>query len=287
MTLTAEPRRFPAPPAVRPRAGSSDGGASTPAARHRAYPQAPAAGSRRTRRRRSRSGTSSRGRSAQPLRRRRPRVARRLRGTGLGLWVRRLRIPLALLCGLSAVAAGLLAGVESQGETVTAVRVTQDVPAGEELAVGMLEEVSVDAEAVPGGEPATAEEVAGRQAAVPLPSGAVVLTSLLVGPGLLAGQPEGDVAVPVRPADTALVGMLTPGQEVDVILSAESLEEGTSSRTVARAAPVLWTPSGEGDDWFPQPGDGGQVVVIGVSPSTAQDIAQAAHEGHLHLSLVG
>lgn len=196
-------------------------------------------------------------------------------------------MPLALLCGLGAVLAGLTAGVESRAETVTAVRLTQDVSAGEELTAGMLEEVAVDAEAVPGEQPVPVEELLGRQAAVPLPRGALVLPSLLVGPGLLAGQPEGHVAVPVRPADTALVGMLSPGQRVDVILSAESLEEGTSSRTVARAAPVLWTPSGESDDWFPQAGDGGQVVVIGVEPSTAEDIAEAAHQGRLHLSLVG
>ncbi|GAB3194176.1 Flp pilus assembly protein CpaB [Nesterenkonia suensis] len=214
-------------------------------------------------------------------------MARRLRGTALGLWVRRLRIPLAVLCGLCAVGAGLLAGVESRGELVIAVRLTQDVAVGEELTAAMLEEVRVDAEAVPAGEPVGVDELVGGQAAVPLRSGAVVLPSLLVGPGLLAGQPEGHVAVPVRPADTALVGMLTPGQQVDVILSAESLEEGTSSRTVARSAPVLWTPTGDGDDWFPQAGDGGQVVVIGVDPSTAQDIAQAAHQGRLHLSLVG
>ncbi|WP_070159052.1 Flp pilus assembly protein CpaB [Nesterenkonia sp. PF2B19] len=205
----------------------------------------------------------------------------------MGLRLRRLRVPLALLCALGAVLAGLASGVESRGETATAVRVTQDVSAGDELTAAVLEEVSVDAEAVPGEEPVRVEDLLGRQAAVPLSRGAMVLPSQLVGPGLLAGQPEDHVAVPVRPADTALVGMLSPGQRVDVILSSESLEDGTSSRTVARAALVLWVPSGESDDWFPQAGDAGQVLVVGVDPSTAQDIAQAAHEGRLHLSLVG
>ena len=216
-----------------------------------------------------------------------PRVARRLRGSGLLRWVRRLRIPLALLCGLCAVGAGMLAGSETRTETTTAVRVVADVAAGEALQDSTLEEVVVDVEAVPRDHVVAGEDLLGRRAAVPLPQGAVVLESQLVGPGLLAGQASGDVAVPVRPADTALVGMLTPGQRVDVVLSADSMEEGTSSKTVAREAPVLWTPSGEEDDWLPGASDGSQVVIIAVDSTTAEDIAQAAHQGRLHLSLVG
>lgn len=182
---------------------------------------------------------------------------------------------------------GVLAGGETQVETTTAVRVTSPIAAGEQLTAANLEETEVDAEAVPEGHLPTADELVGQHSAVPLPSGALVHEAQLVGPGLLQGQGAGVVAVPVRPADTAMVGMLTPGQSVDVLVSADSIEAGSSSRTLAEAAPVLWTPTSEDENWLPGAGETGNVVIVAVEAETAEAIAQATHEGRLHLSLVG
>lgn len=225
-------------------------------------------------------------RRREPGRSRPPRVSRRLRGSSLRRGIQRLRIPLALLLGVCAVGAGILAGAETQTETTAAVRAASPVAAGQELTVADLEEVQVDVGAVPEGHPAGTEDLLGRRTAVPLPAGALVHEAHLVGPGLLEGQGRGVVAVPVRPADTAMVGMLTPGQRVDVLLSADSPEAGSSSRTVAEAAPVLWTPTSEDENWLPGAGEAGNVVIVAVEAETAEQIARATHEGRLHLSLV-
>lgn len=199
--------------------------------------------------------------------------------------MRRLRVPLALLLGAAAVTGGLLASGEDTAETVTAVRVAESVAAGEQLSPGMLEEVRVDAAAVPEGHVTSPEGLEGRRPAAPLPAGAVVHEDQLVGPGLLHGQESGTVAVPVRPADTAMVPMLRAGQQVDVLLSEESSEAG-SSRAVAEGAPVLWTPNDEEENWLPGASEAGSVVIVAVDAGTAGEIAQATHEGRLHLSLV-
>ncbi len=209
-----------------------------------------------------------------------------LRGSSLRRRVQRLRVPLAMLLGLCAVGAGILTGGEAQVETVAAVRVTSPVAAGQELTAADLEEAQVDVEAVPEGHQAQAGDLVGQRTAVPLPAGALIHDAHLVGPGLLQGQEDGVVAVPVRPADTAMVGMLTPGQSVDVLVSADSIDAGSSSRTLAEAAPVLWTPTSEEENWLPGAGEAGNVVIVAVGADTAESIAQATHEGRLHLSLV-
>ncbi|PRZ18203.1 Flp pilus assembly protein CpaB [Nesterenkonia sandarakina] len=216
-----------------------------------------------------------------------PRVRRRLRGSGLPRLIQRFRLPLALLLGLGAAGAAVLTGAEGQVETTAALRVSSDIGAGERLSATVIEEVQVDVAAVPRDYAARPEEVLGRQVAVPLPAGALIHPDQLVGPGLLAGQEPGTVAVPVRPADPAMVGMLTPGQRVDVLASSDTLERGSSSASVATAAPVLWTPQDDSENWLPSGAEAGGVVILAVDPATAEAIAQATQEGRLHLSLRG
>ncbi|WP_344720188.1 RcpC/CpaB family pilus assembly protein [Nesterenkonia halobia] len=237
-------------------------------------------------------------------------MARRLRGASSTRVVRRMRLPLALLFACCAVAAGMLAGgTAPPGERVTVVRTTGEAAAGETLEAAQLETARVEAASVPaeaaaaawggpgegrdesGAGPSEAGEelldrVAGRQAAVPLPQGAVVLESQLVGPGLLDGQDEEVVAMPVRPADTALVGMLTPGRRVDVLVSGSGPESTPPAETVAEAAPVLWTPQSASDDWLPADDQAGEVVILAVEPDVAETLAEAAHRGRIDLSLV-
>ncbi|GAA1454585.1 RcpC/CpaB family pilus assembly protein [Nesterenkonia lacusekhoensis] len=287
---TVAARRGRARPAARPRAGGGPqalGSGASPSCDLRAD-QARSAGAPRSaseaavrHRRSARRDPGRSGRRSRP-----PRVQRRLRGSSARRVLQRLRIPVALLVGICAVGAGILAGGETQVETATAVQVSSPVAAGQTLTAADLEETQVDVAAVPD-QQAQLDQLLGRQVAVPLPAGALVHQEHLVGPGLLEGQEDGVVAVPVRPADTAIVGMLTPGQTVDVLVSADSAESGSSSRTVAAAAPVLWTPTSEDENWLPGAGEAGNVVIVAVEAETAEAIAEATHEGRLHLSLVG
>nr|WP_255727630.1 Flp pilus assembly protein CpaB [Nesterenkonia sp. DZ6] len=224
---------------------------------------------------------------AQGQRVRPPRISRRLRGAGLPRLIQRFRIPLALLLGLGAAGAAVLTGVQGQVETTPALRASADIGAGERLSAAVMEEVQVDVAAVPRDYAVEAEQVLGRQVAVPLPAGALIHPDQLVGPGLLAGQDPGTVAVPVRPADPAMVALLTPGQRVDVLASSDIPERGTSAQLVATAAPVLWSPQDDSENWLPSGTEAGGVVILAVDPATAESIAQATQEGRLHLSLRG
>lgn len=222
-----------------------------------------------------------------PRRKRRPKVSRRLPGSSLRRFAQRYRVVIALFLGLCAAGTGILAVAEDESHTVTAVRVSSAVAAGDVLGPQLLEEASIDEESLPEEYVTSIDEALGARAAVPMPAGTVVLTPQLVGPGLLYGQDEHDVAVPVRPADTAMVSMLTPGQRVDIMFSSDAPESGPSSSTLAEGVPVLWTPVDEEDNWLPSGTESGQVVIVAVDPATAEHIAEATHQGRLHLSLVG
>lgn len=215
-----------------------------------------------------------------------PRVRRRLRTGGLYRWMRRFRIPLAVLLGVCAAAAALLAGEHSTAETTVAVRVTADVAAGDVLSAAVLEETEIDAAAVPGNHPLQMEDLLGETVAVALPAGALVNQTQLVGPGLLQGRPAGTVAVPVRPADTAIIGLLSPGQRVDVTASSDAPGAQEGSQRIAEAAPVLWIPQDESENWLGASSDARNVVILAVDAATAAQIAEASHSGRLHLTLV-
>lgn len=191
------------------------------------------------------------------------------------------------MLGLGAAGAATLTGAEGQVETTPALRASADIGVGERLSVSLVESVEVDVTAVPRDYSVETEQVVGRQAAVPIPAGALIHPQQLVGPGLLAGQDPGTVAVPVRPADPAMVALLTPGQQVDVLASSDTPERAPGSRLVATAAPVLWTPQDDSENWLPSGAEASGVVILAVDPATAGSIAQATQEGRLHLSLRG
>lgn len=201
--------------------------------------------------------------------------------------MRRFRIPLAAVLGLCAVLAVLLGREPAQGEMTTAIRATSDLAAGQVISAAVVEEVEVDAEAVPAEHNAELEALIGQSVAVSVPAGALVHTTQLVGPGLLAGYDSETVAVPVRPADTAIVGLLSPGQRVDVTASSEVPESAEGTRRVADAATVLWVPQDESENWLGSSTQGNNVVILAVDPLTAEQIAEASLTGRIHLSLIG
>lgn len=214
------------------------------------------------------------------------RVRRRLKPGGLFRLIRRFRIGVALALALAAAAAALLAGERSDVEMATAVRVTTDVVAGEVLNAAVLEQEEVHAVAVPDHYSADLGDVIGQTAAVALPAGSVVHPTQLVGPGLLTGHEPGTVAVPVRPADTAIIGLLSPGQRVDVTVSTDAPESQGGSRRIAEAVPVIWIPQDESENWLGATSESKNVVIVAVDAATAGEIAEATSSGRVHVSLV-
>ena len=215
-----------------------------------------------------------------------PRLRRRLRPGGLYRWVRRFRIPVAVGLGLCAAAVAMLAAESAQIETTTAVRVSEAVAAGEVLTTTVLETTEVDVEAVPAEHDGEIEEYLGRTAAAAMPAGALVHPTQLVGPGLLEGHAPGTAAVPVRPSDASMIGLLSPGQLVDVTASSDAPEEEGGTARIAEAAPVLWIPQEVSETWMGGGQSAQQVVILAVDAETAVTIAEAGHQGRLHLSLV-
>lgn len=110
---------------------------------------------------------------------------------------------------------------------------------------------------------------------------------MLVGPGLLTGTASGTVAVPVRPSDPETIGLLSPGQLVDVVLSeGNGYERAVDSEVIARGVPVLWVPTGAADTWLDS-GQSAGMVVVAASQQDSAALAGAAARGRIFLVLVG
>jgi pilus assembly protein CpaB len=171
--------------------------------------------------------------------------------------------------------------------TVQVVAASSDLPVGTVLAQEQLAMVELPSAAVPEHSFDSIELVAGQQLATPVYAGDVLAENFLVGAGLLAGSPEGTVAVPLRPADASTVQLLSAGQRVDVVLSTGNGFEVSAKNTVlARGLPVLWTSeeSGAGPFSAPHEAEDG-LVVVAAAPDEAAALAGASSSGQVHLVL--
>ena len=169
-----------------------------------------------------------------------------------------------------------------------------DLPAGTVLQPSALTTLRLPAEALPPGWLPDPGAAAGRRLAHPLPGGAPVTESVLVGPGLLRGTPEGTAAVPVRPADQAAAQLLRPGELVDVVESGEpGFTSAEAPRVLARDLPVLWTGSGSAGGgpaagpWGGGDGDDAGLVVLAVPAALSAELSAASARGGLSLVLTG
>jgi pilus assembly protein CpaB len=133
-------------------------------------------------------------------------------------------LALALLCGW--LAASDVRGMErrarqSLGPMATAVVARQDVPAGKPIAAGQLTVRTVPARFLPPDAVASAADVVGIRAAVPLPRGAYVTASQLGSTGddaEPASLAPGERAVAVTAAGSA-AALGSPGGRVDVLVT--------------------------------------------------------------------
>lgn len=171
-----------------------------------------------------------------------------------------------------------------------------DLPAGHVLEAADLRLAPFPSAAIVPGSFTDPTAAAGTRLAVPLRAGTVLTDSVLVGPGLLAGTPEGTVAVPLRTADPASAGLLSPGDVVDVLLASQPGFGGTPETSVlAAGVPVLWIAGGASGGtaarhtpgWPAAEQEDAGLVVVAARGAEAAVLAGAAERGNVYLVLSG
>jgi len=160
-----------------------------------------------------------------------------------------------------------------------------DLPAGTALGPGDLATVALPADAAPAGAATAVDQLTGQVLASPVRRGEPVTDVRLVGPGLWSQVPDGLVAAPVRLADLAVTALLRAGDRVDVLAAAEAEEAAAepSAQVVAEAALVLAVPADPAAGADPAARDG--LLVLAVSPDTAQRLAAAGAGATLTVTL--
>ncbi|MGY1825765.1 Flp pilus assembly protein CpaB [Blastococcus sp. SYSU DS0541] len=189
------------------------------------------------------------------------------------------RLAAALLTALAvglALRPGPAPAERTSPRDVAVVVAAADLPAGTVLARGDLALVRLPAGAVPGGVVAAPEELERRVLAGPVRRGEPLTDGRLVGAGLTALLPAGQVAAPVRLADLAVAALLRAGDRVDVLAAEPG---GGPAERVAAGALVLAAPTGDDGD------AGAGLLVLAVDAETAARLAAAAAAATLTVSL--
>jgi pilus assembly protein CpaB len=130
------------------------------------------------------------------------------------------------------------------------------------------------------GEPA---DLLGRVLAAPLRNREPVTDVRLVGAGLTATLPAGEVAAPVRLADLAVASLVRAGDRVDVLATAP---DATEAELIAERALVLVASSADPDDAAGDAATAG-LLLLAVDEETAAQLAAASSRATLTASLVG
>jgi pilus assembly protein CpaB len=151
-----------------------------------------------------------------------------------------------------------------------------DLPPGTVLSPGDLAPARYPPDLRPAGTVADVAALTGRVLAAGLRSGEPVTDARLVGAGLTARLPPGQVAAPVRPADVAVSALVRPGDRVDVLATASG---AARADVVAAAALVLAGPGPDGGT----AGEG--LLLLAVDAGTAELLAAAATTATLSLRL--
>jgi Flp pilus assembly protein CpaB len=189
------------------------------------------------------------------------------------------RRPIAAVCAAVAVAAGLQANSAPPPPRTMVLTAARDLPAGVVVSPADLTRTAYAPGSVPSGLLPGPAAAVGRTTTAPMRAGEAITDARLLTSSLLDGYP-GLVAVPVRIGDPGAVRLLRAGDRVD-LLAADPQGE-TSARVVGRDVPVLA---------IPRPGEespgltNGALVVVGLSPETAQTVAQASVSAFLSVVL--
>lgn len=181
------------------------------------------------------------------------------------------RRPLAALCAAVAVLVGLRVGAGPPPPSVEVSVAVRDLAAGSIVGADDLTTMAFAA----GTEPhRLAQDPVGRVLAAPVAAGEPVTDVRLVGAGLAAAHPDLTV-MPVRLPDAGVVALLRPGDHLDLMAA----DPGSGRATpLAYDALVLAVPqtSGSSDPAGGSAAPPGRLVVLGISPSAADDVGLAA-----------
>lgn len=202
------------------------------------------------------------------------------------------RRPVSALLAAAALASTLLVLAPERRLERSVPVAAADLPAGRILTEGDLVFRSVADELLPDDIVIDAATVHGLRLAVPLRAGSALYSTLLVGPGLLAGTPDGTAAVPLRLADAQTVPLLGPGQLVDVLLTeGDGVARAPVTTVLARGVPVLWTGAGAreegGSELFSGSSEVNPLIVVAAAPKEARALAGAENRGSLSVLLIG
>ncbi|MEV8147717.1 RcpC/CpaB family pilus assembly protein [Arthrobacter sp. NPDC080073] len=211
------------------------------------------------------------------------------RHRSFGSWLnrnRRLAVAL-LLCVAVGIVVHQLTPVSEQRATVLAA--ARDLPAGSTLTDSDLKALDVLPDGVPAGALTSGAGYGGKQLASPLRKGQIPTDAQLLGPGLLTGTAPATAAVPLRMADPASIQLISPGQLVNVVLTAADGFDGPDKKSelLAATVPVLWTSAqgGKAGQWLgTNEADG--LVVVAATPQQAEILAGASTRGKLFFVLV-
>jgi Flp pilus assembly protein CpaB len=159
--------------------------------------------------------------------------------------------------------------------TVGVVVTTHDIAAGSSLSASDLRVTSVAASLAPGSAYTHTAQAAGRTASAALAKGTVLNPGLVAGDTAADVAPAGRVVLAIPADDDPTLGLLGPGDHVD-LLSATS----SGSRYLARRAVVLPSPQRDGGSGglLASSAQSAQTLVVAVEPSEAEAIA-ARHDG--------
>jgi Flp pilus assembly protein CpaB len=186
-------------------------------------------------------------------------------------WHRRL-----LAAGL---AAGAVAAEPEPGPTVPVVTAARDLPGGSTIVSDDVRTSDVPPALVPVAALASIDAAVGRVLAGPVRAGEPLTDVRLVGPDLLATWGNDLVATPVRIADPGVIGLVRPGDVLDLIAAPTS---GTGETTVvASSVPVLVVPEQSDQGVLAD----GALLVIAATDTQAASLAQAAVTSRLSIAL--
>ncbi|SDF13319.1 Flp pilus assembly protein CpaB [Blastococcus fimeti] len=184
----------------------------------------------------------------------------------------------AVLLAVTAVALALRPGPPAGAaapEAVPVVIAARSLDAGRALGADDLALSNYPAATAPAGVVADPDLLIGRVLAGAVRPGEPLTDARMVGPGLTAQLPEGQVAAPVRLADLAVAALVRTGDRVDVLATAPGAAE---AELLASGVRVL-AAGGSGED----PAAG--LLLVAVDTPTAARLAAAATSSTLTVSL--
>jgi pilus assembly protein CpaB len=203
-----------------------------------------------------------------------------------GQWHRRL-LASGLLAG--AMAVGLQALEPPPPPSARVVTAARDLASGTRLEPSDLAVVRLSPSSVPDGAITTRASALSRTLVSAARRGEPLTDVRLAGAGPVAASDDGTVNVPVRIADAEAVALLRPGDVVDVLGAAPSVDGSgsTPARLLASAVRVLTVPETDVGSGLGHLGSDGALVLVTTTSATASRLAGAAVTDRLSLVLRG